>query len=700
MNLKKLVLAAIIGTGMSSVTAQLLTLREFLSTFHGNEVVISITIFCWLILAGAGSFMARFIKNPGVLCFSLLLLLTGLLPLGQIIAIRLFQEMVFTHGVSTGFNEILIFTVVIVAPYCLLMGFILPYSQKVLQKKGYRFSSGKLYQVDSIGDILGGVLFSFILVYFLKPFPIIAVTSSICLLITSLLLWSEKRYFFMIAAVIITVFFYFFSLNERFELSTLRDQYGRIVFYQESSYGRIVVTEDHNQYTFFESGRPLFSNANIIAREETVHYPLSQLENINDVLLISGGAGGTIDEILKYQPKNIDYLELDPVLIKAAGKFGFLTDHPGLRIINQDGREYINRTHKRYSAIILDIPDPDTFQLNRFFTTEFYQHTSGILEEGGILSFSLDLAPNYLPDFQKNKLSSIYNTVTKYYRHVLIVPGERAYFLCRNREISYGIPEMLRKKSIKTAYISGYFAGNVTKERIALVNQAMDLTADVNTDLSPAVMRMLFRQWFEKYGSSPVYFILIILTIFFIYLVFIKKEEFILFTTGFATMGIEIIIILYFQIIHGYAYLKIGAIITSFLLGLLPGAAVGEKIRYRETKWLIFSEILLISMLGIFLLGANLSKNYAPQSIFLIYGFLFAFFCGFQFPIITNLIGENKSPAAGCFAADLAGASFGTIITGLLLIPFGGVNFSIAFLVLLKILSAGLAVTSISRIRR
>ena len=44
-----LAVASIIGVGISSVTTQILTIREFLSQFHGNEITIGLVVFCWLV---------------------------------------------------------------------------------------------------------------------------------------------------------------------------------------------------------------------------------------------------------------------------------------------------------------------------------------------------------------------------------------------------------------------------------------------------------------------------------------------------------------------------------------------------------------------------------------------------------------------------------------------------------------------------
>ncbi|NTV33906.1 MAG: hypothetical protein HGA50_11525, partial [Deltaproteobacteria bacterium] len=65
-HLKLFILWAIIGTGVSSIAVQLVTVREFLSQFHGNEITISLVLFSWLLLTGLGSFMARAFRRPSV----------------------------------------------------------------------------------------------------------------------------------------------------------------------------------------------------------------------------------------------------------------------------------------------------------------------------------------------------------------------------------------------------------------------------------------------------------------------------------------------------------------------------------------------------------------------------------------------------------------------------------------------------------
>ena len=686
-SLKRLIIWSIIGTGISSVTTQLLTIREFLTQFSGNEITISLVIFCWLLMTGIGAFAAKLIKGGGLKAYAPLILIIAIWPLLQLIGIRELREIFFIHGVSPGFYAIFFYILMTISPYCLLTGFVLPYSQNVLKVSHYPFESGDLYITDSIGDIAGGALFSFALVYWLKPFPTIAVTSFLLILVAFLLLFDSRRYFFLLGALLLCSGFYVLSTSSRFETLSLSGQYGNIVRYLESPYGRIVITKEGPQYTFWESGLPLYSDSNVISSEEKVHYPLSQIDRVEKLLLISGGLGETLKEVSKYRPAHVDYLELDPRLTGAAQALGVIRKTPFLEIINTDARHYMKKATKKYDAIIIDLPDPDTFQINRFFTDEFFSLSKRILKKGGILSLNLEYSPNYLSDIRKRKLSTLYNTIQVHFKNVLILPGEQAYFLMSDRELRPDIPSLLKAKNIPTSYIEGFFHGNVTGERIKALEEKLDRNEPLNTDFEPRLMNIVFQEWFIRHGTHPGYFVATLFGLTLIYLLFMKKEEYILFSTGFATMGVEMLIIFAFQVIYGYIYLEIGAIITAFLLGLLPGAMAGQRWRVKMGLKIRLSEMAILSLLFIFFLWISCFRNEPHPLYFLLFCFVFSFFSGFQFPVAAELIGEESSPAAGCLAADLCGAAAGTLAIGTVLIPLCGIRVAVIFLILIKISS-------------
>jgi len=693
-NLKRLIIWSIIGTGISSVTTQLLTIREFLTQFSGNEITISLVMACWLMMTGVGAFVARFWKGGGERTYAVLVLVIALWPLIQIVGIRALREVLFTHGISPGFYATLLYVLIAVSPYCLLTGFILPHSQHVLQGAGYPFDSGDLYATDSIGDIAGGAVFSFILVYWLKPFPIIALTSSLLIVIAIGLLLRQKRFLLVGASLIVCSLFYVFSVHPRVETATLLPQYGHIVRYSESPYGRIVITREGPQHTFWESGLPLYSDATVTEAEEKVHYPLSQMERPQNILLISGGLGQTLKEVHKHGPGHVDYVELDPAVTAAAESLGLMKRSPFLSIHHTDARRYLKETFIRYDAILVDLPDPDTFQLNRFFTLEFFALARRALEEGGVLCLHLDTSPNYLSEVRRKKLSSLYRTARSQFPHVLVLPGEQAYFLMSDRELNPDIPSLLKAKGIPTAYVEGFFHGNVTADRIGQVRGKLDLHEPVNADMEPRLMAIVFQEWLIRHDAAhPGWFFGAIAGLVVLYLLFVKRAEYVVFSTGFVTMGVELLVLFAFQVIYGSIYVEVGAVVTAFLVGLLPGAIAGQRWRAGLRLRITASEMVLFSLLVIFFVWVSYIRTEPHRLHFLLFCFVFSFIAGFQFPVAAAIIGEDRSPAAGLFAADLCGAAVGTLITGTLLIPLLGIRMAAVFLILVKISSMILVIS-------
>ncbi len=681
---RPLAMASIVGVGISSVTTQIITIREFLSQFHGNEITISLVIFCWLVLTGLGTLLTKCFKKASLGTYLVLTLIIGVWPLLQIAGIRIFRESFFTHGVSPGFYPILLYIAVTIAPYCLLTGFILPYTQKLFHHFHIPFESGELYITDSFGDILGGALFSFLLVYWFKPFVLIALTAAFLILVTILMMGLFNRRGFLFFAIPMTALFFVLALMPSAEIQTLKGQYGHIVKYAESPFGRIVVSKEGPQYTFWESGTPLYSGSNLIEAEEKIHYPLSQLENVEKVLLVSGGMGDTLLEIDKHNPVLVDYVELDPALTQTAASLKMIPEFRFLNIINTDARRHIQTTGNRYDAVILDLPEPDTFQANRFYTDEFFAVVKQVLRQKGILALSMNYSPNYLSPLQKRKLSVLYETLKRHFRHVLVLPGEQASFLMSDAPLSTQIPEKLRSKGVETAYIDGYFHGNVTKERIRALKEKLLQYKTINTDFNPRLMYLVFGEWFTRHVTSPKAFIWTLAGLLMTYFIFMKKEEYLLFSTGFTTMGMEMAIIFAFQIIYGYIYSMIGLIITAFLLGLLPGAVTGVKWRSRNKLKAGLSEIAMLVLSVLFLLWSGWFRVALHPAWFLIFCFVFSFFAGLQFPAATGLIGEDQSPAAGCLAADLCGAAIGALAVGTLMIPLWGVAIAVFLLILVK----------------
>jgi len=690
--MKKIELAinrVVVATGISSVVTQILTIREFLAQFNGNEFIIALILFNWLILGGIGTLLSHTVSKKatrasvnrlGWLSFSLVCL-----AVLQILGIRILREVIFVHGSSVGFYPTFAFTFLTIAPYCLLIGFVLPYAFFTIRNIIPDYPGAKIYITDNLGDITGGALFSFILVFLVSPMQAILLANLPLILATYLLFHLNRRYHpGVILFAILSIFI--LSAGIYFETPSLAPHEGKLAFYRESPYGRIAVHQDQEQFTLFQDGIPSFSSQNLALAEETIHYPLSQIDNPKNILILSA-EGGIMAQLEKYQAEAIDFVELNPDVSNILFRFGMIRKIRALNVINQDGRSYLSHTKRVYDAVIINLPEPTTFQINRFFTERFYQLIKDHLSPNGILSFSVKGFENYVAEPQRQKLSSLYNTAAAHFNHILMLPGQKIYFLCSNNTVSTDIPDLLATKKISTSYIRGYYYGNITSDRIHQLNKLIDKTTPKNFDHSPYLMRLMFSQWFAKFSTSPNPFIAVLSLITLIYLFRITREEFVLFSTGCLNMGSEILVIFAFQIFFGYIYLQIGLIITVFLTGLLPGAWLANRLKKIEKKHLILTDGILILLMAGFIFALKFWAYHLPVVFFLFFGLLVSLACGFQFPVALHLRGGDNLAASHSFSADLIGAAFGTLITSVVLLPFLGIFRTAAALIALKLIS-------------
>lgn len=680
----------IIATGISSVVTQLLIIREFLAQFQGNEFIIALILFNWLVLGGIGTILTRWITRDLWAATAnrlgwLSLILAGM-PAVQILAIRFLRDVFFIHGSSVGFYPTLSYTFLITAPYCLMIGFVLPYSFFAIREENPDYPGARIYITDNLGDVSGGALFSFVLVFLVTPLKAVFL-ANLPLLLTACLLLSHNSFRSRISVYLGTGMTFVILIAGIFlEPASLFPPSGKMVYYEESRYGRIEVQKDQEQFTLFVGGVPLFGTQNLSMAEETIHYPLAQLPRVQDILLISA-EGGMMNELEKYRPASIDYVELDPKVAEVEFRFNMIKKIPSLKVIYQDGRAYLADSNKIYDAIIVNLSEPDTYQVNRFFTDRFFDLARRHLGRHGVLSFSMEGFDNYLAEPQRQKLSSLYNTVKDYFKHVLLLPGEKIFFLCSSQPLNTDIPALLDRKNIPTSYIKGYYYGNLTQERIERLNALIDPLTPKNRDDYPQLMRLMFQQWFAKFSTSPTAFIVILALVCMVYLIRITAEEFVLFSTGFTIMGSELLVIFAFQIFFGYIYFQIGLIVTVFLAGLLPGAWFGHRFRYRSKQTLSLADGLLILLMGVLIVVLKQGSYRLPVSFFLCYGFVVSLICGFQFPVALYLRGGDAPAVTQTFSADLIGAAFGTLITSVVLIPYFGIIWAAAGLIGLKILS-------------
>jgi spermidine synthase len=685
---------SIAALGAGAMITQLVLLREFLSLFNGNELIIGIVLAGWMLLTGLGAKLGRLFGERSAFVPAALHILLGILPAGVLWLLRILRNELFDPGRLPGLFEAAATAVVAMLPFCILSGMLLTiYSRRMSAQADNKISD--VYALDTLGAIAGGAVFSFLFVYILNAFhnlyavAIINFAAAAVIAAHSTASGAKRPAFWLAIGLIIAAGAVSFLPLSRDSLGELYAGQ-KILDYQISPYGRVVATQSGEQINFYENGVYLFSTGNTIQAEESVHYVMVQRPEARSVLMISGGASGAAKEILKYGPKKIDYVEVNPAIISIAGEYTDNLAEEKINVIQGDGRSFIRETENKYDVIIVNTPEPSTAQLNRYYTTEFFEELRRKLTPGGAISVSLPPTPNYVSKEERGMNSVLLATLKMSFDNIEIIPGGKNYYLASDDTLFANIPLRISQQGIKTDYVNMYYLDYFSmKQRADYIRRSADTGAAINRDFEPVAYQNAIIYWLSKFGVK--YWILpaVIFIPMLLFVVFMRPVDIGMFTGGFAASGLEIIIMIAFQIFYGYVYHMAGVIITVFMAGMALGAMLAGR-----REWALFHFMTALSVsfiISLFLPGILGWMHSISRLDVLIIGLLLVITAavgattGAMFSSASQVflarhdeedISRISSRAGEVFGADLIGSAFGAVAVSLVLIPTLGIMLS------------------------
>ncbi|MBI5779311.1 MAG: fused MFS/spermidine synthase [Planctomycetes bacterium] len=643
--------------GFIALIAQTIALRELLVVFFGNELCLGIIFTAWLLGITLGAFIASFItdriKSSVSILIAILLLITIILPF-QIYLIRISRLMLdIPLGQHIPFSQTLYMSFLLVVPFSILIGIAFPVACKIYAEKNDSAQSiGNVYVWEALGSLLAGILFTFWLVERFTAFEIILISNGITLLLAITLIPKTIVRLASIALIIgyviialkFTASFENQSIQKRWEVT-----YGKeiqLVKSTNSKYGNIAMGELQNQYSLVENGKYVSSFPDEYTHAPLAHLLMTQHPKPNNVVLIGGGIEGTIKEMLKYPIESLDYIQLDPKIIKTVKEYLPAEDRKPLetdkrlRIHYADGRQFIkyNYTSTLYDLIIISLPDPSTATINRFYTTDFFKEAKQCLSKSGVLVTRCSSAVNYFGEDVGNYTGSVYDSLASVFKQVLVTPGTEAYFFATDAPdtITFDI-KTLDNRYCASGVESKYFVSPASFE-IMLPESQIKLTQEalakrkthyLNTDLKPITYFFNLVLWDTMTDQSGTFFktlagikfwwiigaILFIAAIWF-GMSFLRKQEsrqrtnalLSMFIIGLSGLSLELILLLAFQNIYGYLYQYIGFMIALFMAGLALGAIISNRLLRQKTSilhryWMIHIAITLLSLGLVYLMA-------------------------------------------------------------------------------------------------
>jgi spermidine synthase len=234
-----------------------------------------------------------------------------------------------------------------------------------------------------------------------------------------------------------------------------------VIFERNTRYQRIVVTKWKDDLRLFLNSHLQFSSRDEYRYHEALVHPgLSSLPNARRALVLGGGDGLAVRELLKYPNlENITLIDLDREMTRMFTEHPMLAplnDHsfsnPRVHVINDDAFTWLDRNPGSWDFIVVDFPDPTNYSLGKLYTSAFYRLLRRHVAEGG-----LAVVQSTSPMFSRQSYWCIVDTMKDAGFHTwpyhVYVPsfGEWGYTIAGNSwEPPSSLPEGMRFLTVST----------------------------------------------------------------------------------------------------------------------------------------------------------------------------------------------------------------------------------------------------------
>ncbi|MCC6137441.1 MAG: polyamine aminopropyltransferase [Bdellovibrionaceae bacterium] len=346
----------------------------------------------YLFSMGIGSFLSKYVNKNLIGIFIQVELLIGLV--GGFSAAILFVSFEYV----TSFRVLLYGLVSITGT---LVGFEIPILMRIMQSY-FEFKDlvSKIFTFDYIGALLASLLFPLVLV------PHLGLIRSAFLFgifnvlvgIWTIYLFKEeipwlrllKTSAFAVLASLVIGFIYSDRILNFAETASYQD---KVIYSKSSKYQRIVLTKSTDDIRLFLNGNLQFSSKDEYRYHEAlVHIGLASIDTPKTVLVLGGGDGLAVREILKYPSiEEVILVDLDSEMTDLFTKNAALKklnlealSSPKVKVINDDAFLWLKNNPKKFDFIAVDFPDPSNFSVGKLYTNTFYRILKNALSDKGV----------------------------------------------------------------------------------------------------------------------------------------------------------------------------------------------------------------------------------------------------------------------------------------------------------------------------
>ncbi len=388
---------AIFATGFAGIVAEYI-LSTLATYFIGNAVfqwtmIVSLMLFCM----GLGSRISKLIKKNLIQNFLLL-------EISLSIVVAFSSITVYSVAAFSEFYGLLIYVISMLVG--LLIGLEIPLVIRINNAyDDLKTNISSILEKDYYGSLLGGVFFAFVGLPILglsyTPFVLGFINFAVAFMV--FLKFRNKlnqkgqgnRMFVLLLNVAVILCLGIIYCQPIIEWGEQKKYKDKVVYTEQTKYQKIVLTEWKDEHWLYLNGNLQFCSIDEAMYHEPLVHPVMQLaQHPKEVLILGGGDGCAVRELLKYPSINrIDLVDLDPSMTQLGKSNPILVqinegamNSNKLHIYNEDAYLFLTEKERRfYDVIIVDLPDPRSVELNRLYSHEFYSHCYRRLSSGGLL---------------------------------------------------------------------------------------------------------------------------------------------------------------------------------------------------------------------------------------------------------------------------------------------------------------------------
>ena len=360
----------------------------------GDSVLqFSTVIGTYLFAMGVGSALSRFLNRGLVYRFVSIELLLGII--GGFSSALLMFAFAFTEG----FGLILYGLVVVMG---ILVGLEIPLLMRIVRGRyAFRDVIAHVLTFDYLGALAASLLFPILLVPHLglvRAAMFFGLINILVALWTTFLFANQLvgarglRVLCLLALCGLVV-----GLAKAKQITATAEENiyaDEIIFARDSRYQHLVLTRFKDDLRLFLNSHLQFSSRDEYRYHEALVHPgLAAIAAPRRVLVLGGGDGLAVREILKYpQVENITLVDLDPEMTKLFATHPMLTQlnqksllSSRLHVINADAFPWVDANTDSFDFIVVDFPDPTNYSLGKLYTTAFYRAVARHLSAQGLM---------------------------------------------------------------------------------------------------------------------------------------------------------------------------------------------------------------------------------------------------------------------------------------------------------------------------